>query len=161
MGDLHCPAIWKTRILLLCDSGRRFTLVKLLKWVFGKLWNQGWFAYVDRAVIKCVLKIRWRLHITDADRHLISNTNHITRWGIKFPPAESRINTRGSGWKCESVVSEYVSQIVPMSSSCEIAMRQMPQNILDDKSTIVQVLAFCCQTTNRRLSQYWASSMSP
>ena len=37
----------------------------------------------------------------------------------------------------------------------------MPQNIFDDKSSLVQVMAWCRQTTSRYLSQCWTRFMSP
>ena len=41
------------------------------------------------------------------------------------------------------------------------ALRWMPRKLTDDKSTLVQVMAWCCQATNHYLSQCWPSSMSP
>ena len=35
------------------------------------------------------------------------------------------------------------------------------KNLTDDKSTLVQVMAWCHQATSHYLSQYWPSSMSP
>ena len=37
----------------------------------------------------------------------------------------------------------------------------MPQDLTDDKSTLVQVMAWCRQATSHYLSQCWARSMSP
>ena len=37
----------------------------------------------------------------------------------------------------------------------------MPQDLSDDKSTLVQVVAWCRQATSHYLSQCWPSSMSP
>ena len=45
--------------------------------------------------------------------------------------------------------------------SCEIALRWMPLNLTDDKSTLVQVMAWCRQATSHYLSQCWPRSMSP
>ena len=45
--------------------------------------------------------------------------------------------------------------------SCEIALRWMPQNTFDDKSTLVQVMAWCCQATSHYLSQWWPRLLSP
>ena len=44
-----------------------------------------------------------------------------------------------------------------------IALRWMPLDLTDDKSTIklVQVMAWCCQATSHYLSQCWLRSMSP
>ena len=46
--------------------------------------------------------------------------------------------------------------------SYEIALRWMPPNLTDDKSTfLVQVMAWCRQATSHYLSQCWPRSMSP
>ena len=37
----------------------------------------------------------------------------------------------------------------------------MPQNLTDDKSTLVQVMAWCRQATSHCLSQSWPRSLSP
>ena len=37
----------------------------------------------------------------------------------------------------------------------------MPWDLTDDKSTLVQVMAWCRQATSHYLSQWWPSSMSP
>ena len=41
------------------------------------------------------------------------------------------------------------------------ALRWIPRDLNDDKSTLVQVMAWCRQATSHYLSQCWASSMSP
>ena len=40
-------------------------------------------------------------------------------------------------------------------------LRWMPWDLTDDKSTLVQVMAWCRQATSHYLSQCWPSSMSP
>ena len=45
--------------------------------------------------------------------------------------------------------------------SYEIALRWMPQDLTDDKSTLVQVMAWCHQAISHYLSQCWPRSMSP
>ena len=45
--------------------------------------------------------------------------------------------------------------------SYEIAVRWMPLDLTDDKSTLVQVMAWCRQATSHYLSQCWPRSMSP
>ena len=43
----------------------------------------------------------------------------------------------------------------------EIVLRWMPLDLTDDKSTVVQVMAWCRQATNHYLSQCWPRSISP
>ena len=45
--------------------------------------------------------------------------------------------------------------------SCKIALRWMPLDLTDDKSTLVQVMAWCRQATSHYLSQCWPRFMSP
>ena len=45
--------------------------------------------------------------------------------------------------------------------SYEIALRWKQLDFTDDKSTLVQVMAWCCQATSHYLSQCWPRSMSP
>ena len=45
--------------------------------------------------------------------------------------------------------------------SCEIAIRRMQLDLTDDKSTLVQVMAWCRQTPSHYLSQCWPRFMSP
>ena len=44
---------------------------------------------------------------------------------------------------------------------CEIALCWMPQNFINGKSTLVQVMAWCHQATSHYLSQCWPRSLSP
>ena len=45
--------------------------------------------------------------------------------------------------------------------SYEIALIWMPLDLTDEKSTLVQVMAWCRQSTSHYLSQCWPKSMSP
>ena len=45
--------------------------------------------------------------------------------------------------------------------SCKIALRWMPLDLTDDKSTLIQVMAWCHQATSHYLSQCWPRFMSP
>ena len=46
-------------------------------------------------------------------------------------------------------------------SSYDNVLRRTPQNLTDDKSTLVQVMAWCRQATSHYLSQCWARSPMP
>ena len=45
--------------------------------------------------------------------------------------------------------------------SYEIALRWMPLDLTDDKSILVQVMAWCCQASSHYLSQCWPRSLMP
>ena len=46
-------------------------------------------------------------------------------------------------------------------SSHDNTLRWMPEDLTDDKSTLVLVMAWCRQATSHYLSQCWLSSLSP
>ena len=63
-----------------------------------------------------------------------------------------------------SVISEHMVHITLMSTfkiACKIAVMWMLQNTYEDKSRLVQVIAWCLQTTNHCPSQYWPIYMAP
>ena len=39
--------------------------------------------------------------------------------------------------------------------SCEIASRRIPLDLADDKPTLDQVMAWCCQASSHYMSQFW------
>ena len=51
---------------------------------------------------------------------------------------------------------ELISWALPV----ELGFRLMQQNAIDDKSTLIQVMAWCHQATYRYLSQWWPISLS-
>ena len=61
----------------------------------------------------------------------------------------------------QNVFFKLISWIDTLSNSCETALRSMPQNLSDDKSTLVQVMAWCRQAASHYLSQCCPSSLSP
>ena len=61
----------------------------------------------------------------------------------------------------QNVFFKLISWIDTLSNSCETALRSMPQNPSDDKSTLVQVMAWCHQAASHYLSQCCPRSLSP
>ena len=66
-----------------------------------------------------------------------------------------------SGCNLELVISKLISKIDIMNISNEIVIRLMPQDLTDDKSTMVQVMAWCHQAPSHYLGQCWHRSVSP
>ena len=65
----------------------------------------------------------------------------------------------GSGFKI--VMSEGMLQIISITDYGSWALLvKLAKKTLDDKSTWVQVMAWCCQPTSHYLSQCWLISMS-
>ena len=78
-------------------------------------------------------------------------------WKASNPKLNS-LAPGGVGSNFKSVIWTHIMDEV--YTSCEIALRWMPQNTFDDKSTLVQVMALCHQVTSHYLSQCWPWSMS-
>ena len=63
-------------------------------------------------------------------------------------------------WHLGDVIANSFKQIDILSTFNEIGLRWMPKNPIGDKSTLVQVMAWCCQATSHYLSQCWPRSVS-
>ena len=64
-------------------------------------------------------------------------------------------------WNFRYVNVSLISVTDGWGISCEIALRWMLLDFIDDKSTPVQVMAWCLQATSHYLNQCWRRSMSP
>ena len=64
-------------------------------------------------------------------------------------------------WNFRHVIFKQILVIDGWGISCEIALRWISLNLTDDKSTLVQVMAWCHQATSHYLSQCWLRSLSP
>ena len=65
----------------------------------------------------------------------------------------------GSNFK--NISFKLITKNSTLSTGYETALSWKPHNLADEKSTLVQVMACCCQATNHYLSQCWPRSMSP
>ena len=65
-----------------------------------------------------------------------------------------------SGCDFKSILSNLVWLISVFRSGQDDALRWMPQNLTDDKSELVQVIAWCREPINYDLNQRWHSCMS-
>ena len=65
------------------------------------------------------------------------------------------------GCHFKTAIFNPVLLIAIFTSSNDDALRWMPWDLIDDKSTLVHVMAWCRQETSHYLSQCWPSSMSP
>ena len=100
------------------------------------------FRYVGD-VIFCTHCFNWEHVMCKGDHPYINSLSH------------GRYNSNS-----ESVISEYISWIKFVSTACEISPSLMPQNTFADKSTLVQVMAWCHQATSHYLSQCWSRSIA-
>ena len=65
----------------------------------------------------------------------------------------------GSNFK--NVIFKVIQNNSNWGTWCEIALRGMPQNTVDDNSTLIQLMALCHQATNHDLSQYCPNLWHP
>ena len=63
-------------------------------------------------------------------------------------------------WNFRYLILQIISVSDGWGFSCELALRWMSLDLTDDKSTLVQVMAWCHQATSHYLSQCWHRSMS-
>ena len=99
------------------------------------------------------------------------------KWGLKALNIESG---NGLVWWHQTITWSSINSLAPGRPGCHVktapfnllligiftsskdnALRLMPRDLTDDKSTLVQVMAWCRQATSHYLSQCWHSSMSP
>ena len=64
-------------------------------------------------------------------------------------------------WKFRYLIFQIISVTDVWGISCELVFRWMSLDLADDKSTLVQVMAWCRQATSHYLSQCWPRSLSP
>ena len=65
-------------------------------------------------------------------------------------------------WRCSSnfMVFKITIHGSSLSTQCEIALRWMPHNLNNGKSTMAQVMAWCCQAASCYVSQCWPRFLS-
>ena len=64
-------------------------------------------------------------------------------------------------WNFWSLIFQIISVIDGWGIFCELAHRWISLNLTNDKSTLVQVMAWCHQATSHYLSQCWPRLLSP
>ena len=64
-------------------------------------------------------------------------------------------------WNLRSAIFKLILMIGGWDFFCKIALRWMSLDLIDDKSTLVQVMAWCRQAAIHYLIQCWPRSMSP
>ena len=69
------------------------------------------------------------------------------------------LSTGRSDWNFRWIIFKLIL-VIDGRISCEIILRWISPDVIDDKSTLVQVMAWCCQATSHYLSQCWRRSMS-
>ena len=60
----------------------------------------------------------------------------------------------------KSMIFKLITQNSSLGTHCEISLTWMPQNLTNEKSTMVQVMVCCHEATDHHLSQCWPRSLS-
>ena len=121
--------------ILLCRSSG---IQSLMEWC--DMPSHKWYIWRNTSVI--------RLHL------LLERTPW--RW--------TSINSLAPGkleWIFRYLILQIISVIGGWGISCELALGWMSLDLIDNKSTLVQVMTRCRQATNHYLGQCWPRSMSP
>ena len=105
-----------------------------------------------------------------------SRSEHLSQWfivtsqvciSIPYTPVRSwmvQVNLLWPGrfsWNFRWVLFKPITVIDGWDTCCEIALRRMSLDLTDDKSTLVQVMAWCRQATSHYLNQCWPRSLPP
>ena len=61
----------------------------------------------------------------------------------------------------QDIIFKLVTQNIRLITDCKIALRWMPENLSNAKSTLVQVMAWCCQAASHYLNQCSPRSLMP
>ena len=64
-------------------------------------------------------------------------------------------------WNFRYVIFNVISVVDSWGVDCEIALRWMSLDLTDDKSTLVQVMAWCRQESSHYLNQCWLRYLTP
>ena len=105
---------------------------------------------------------------TPSDENLIKMMTSISVWVAMFlwpcmcsSPCFNSLAPGRPRCHFKTAIFNDVLLIGIFTSSKDNALRWMPRDLTDNKSTLVQVMAWCRQATSHYLSQCWPSSMSP
>ena len=82
---------------------------------------------------------------------------YIMYWWIKFQLNSP--SSGGYGFDFKYVFVKCAVVIIFMDISSAIAYRWLAQDLTDDKSGLIQVMAWCCQATSLYMNQCWLRSM--
>ena len=103
------------------------------------------------------------LNAEEAKSHNLNQWWLISQIQICFP-GPRWVNSLAPGW-FEWNFNQAVFKLILVTDGwgifCETTLRWMSLDLTDEKSTLVQVMAWCRQATSHYLSQYWPRSLTP
>ena len=108
----------------------------------------------------------WNYWVVQYDEYLVSTVDSV---GLVLQHIYALLNKavinslapRRSEFNSKDLIFSLVLLIDIFISSHDNAIWWMPQDLTDDKSTLVQVMAWCHQATSHYLSKCWLSFLSP
>ena len=101
---------------------------------------------------------------TRLDKEIFSHKTRLLPSRICWPLAFMEFNSLAPGRfkrNLRKVIFKLILMIGGWGIFCKIALKWMSMDLTDDKSTLVQVMAWCRQATSHYLSQCWPRFMSP
>ena len=91
-----------------------------------------------------------------------SGSTKIRLWFFKIIQQGLMINLLApERWERNFTNVVFILQIVILSTSCENGPRWTTQNLTDEKSTLVRVVAWCRQATSHHMNHCWPRSPTP
>ena len=140
----------------LVSQGARASAAMILTWFSWNIfWSQHQMGYT------MIQKQVWMIHILLICKDISRPGTVIADDLFKTSTHFISLAPGRSGCDSKNGIFYLVLLIGIIRSSHDNALWWMPQDLTDDKSTLVQVMAWCRQATSHYLSQCWLSSMLP
>ena len=171
MKDLNIP-ISKMRLKLICwdnftPSQKSFIYSAVIIVLFVSWWLSWYLLSSSLIPMASVYSRGTRSFVTTPIGGNVPRTwktNLLHEESVTWKIMTSSVNSLALG-KFQFNIRKVIFKLTLVNGgwciSYEIALRWMPQDLTDDKSTFVQVMAWCRQATSHYLSQCWPRSMSP
>ena len=144
----------RARFLSLAPSKLRLCSANHRAGYFSNLacdWLSIVWAYSEQETENGPRTVQYMVIISAMDCFLLSTYPGSYEWLTHWP--------LGDATNFKLVVLKLISRIGILTFSCELALRRMPQYLIDNVSTVVQVMTWCCQATSHYLSQCWPRCM--
>ena len=149
-----------------CYWPRQGSWYRILQCPCGKGWSLYIHGDVDNTVLLLLVHVlihTWVPFLLCAPGGLCLDLSPVRMKG-QYGRLDVTFNSLASGRpRChfKTAIFNLVLLIGIFTLSKDNALRWMPWDLTDDKSTLVQVLAWCHQAASHYLSQCWPSSMLP
>ena len=106
------------------------------------------------------LYITWWYPLRRVNSLSLSDTYDSINWAIISSDINLLVPGR-YGSNFQSIIFKVIVQNRSLCFHCQIALRWMPMNFTNKRSSLVQVMAWCRQATSHYVNQYWPRSPTP